>query len=355
MKIGNLELTHKLLLAPMADVTDSSFRKVCKEHGAGLTYTQMVSALGVINNEFETLQHLSFSRSERPIGVQILGSDPGIVGEAVKEISKLKPSIIDLNAGCPSDKVTTHSFGSALLDDPKALGKIIKIMVDNSNGIPISVKLRLGKDKNHINIIETSRVVEDSGASLIVVHARTRADKYESDSQWYWIRKVKENSKIAIAGNGSVFSPQDAMRMLEETGCDLVMVGRGSLGNPFLFSRFNLLAEKGFDPGHPSVEIAKEVLLKQLESLKRDSGELVALDKAKKHTIWYLRFYPGLNELLKNIFGIKSFDKLTANIEDHVDKILKCVFSTQDLVDVTEKFKKKVVFWLLDSLMPELG
>ncbi|KAF0152951.1 MAG: tRNA-U20-dihydrouridine synthase [Ignavibacteria bacterium] len=349
MKIGNLDIGQKLFLAPMAEVTDSSFRKACKEQGAGVTFTQMVSAEGIIKNNFESLRILSFNRNEKPIGVQILGNDPAIIGEAVREISRLKPDLIDLNCGCSVDKVTSCNMGSALLDDPEHIGKITRKMVDNAGDIPISVKLRLGKDRSHINIFDTAKAVEDSGGSLVVIHARARNDKYISEPEWNWIAKVKERLKIPVVGNGSIFSPQDVKRMFKETGCDSVMVARGALGNPFIFSRYQKLIETGDDPGTPDIETVQEILIKHINNLELDLGEVVALDRAKKQTVWYLKDYPGINLLLENVFRVRNFDSLRYLIIEHVSKIQQGVLGEDDKVDVINKFKKKVLFWLTDD------
>lgn len=355
MKIGNLDIENKLILAPMAEVTDSSFRKITKEFGAGLTFTQMVSAQGVINNNFETLRLLSFSRDEKPIGVQVLGNEPEVLGDAVKEIVKLKPDLIDLNCGCPVDKVVSNNMGSALLEDPKSMGKLIKKMVDSSNGVPISVKLRLGKDKGNINIFETARVAEDNGASILFVHTRTRADKYESDPDWHWLKKVKELVNIPVVGNGSIFTPQDAKEMIDLTGCDSVMVARGALGNPFIFDRFNKLINTGLDPGEPSVEIVRDVLLKQISLMEREFGEPNSLDKAKKNSIWYFRFYPGINQFLEKVFSLNNLHAIRSLIEEHTKNILSGNLEITQLSDINIKFKKKVLFWLTEENLETLG
>lgn len=355
MKIGNLDIGNKLILAPMAEVTDSSFRKIAKEFGVGLTFTQMVSAQGVINNNFETLRLLSFSRDEKPIGVQILGNNPEILGDAVKEIVKLKPDVIDLNCGCPVDKVVGNNMGSALLEDPKAMGKLIKKMVDSSSGVPISVKLRLGKDKNNINIFETAKVAEDNGASVLFVHTRTRNDKYESDPDWNWLAKVKEIVNIPVVGNGSIFTPADAKKMIELTGCDSVMVARGALGNPFIFERFNSLANKGFDPGEPPIQLVRDVLLKQINYMEREFGEPNSLDKAKKHSIWYFRFYPGVDQFLEKVFSLNDLHSIRNLIEEHSKNVLLGNLKVTQLNEINIKFKKKVLFWLAEENLETLG
>ena len=354
MKIGNLDIGSKLFLAPMAEVTDSSFRKICKEHGSGFTFTQMVSALGVINNNFETLRLFSFSRSEKPIGVQVLGNDPGIIGEAVKEISKMRPDLIDLNCGCPVDKVTANNFGSALLDNPKTIGKIVRKMADSANGVPISIKIRLGKDRTHINALEIAREVEDNGGSLLFVHARTRADRYDVEPDWSWIKRVKDSVSIPVIGNGSLFTPGDVKKMIDTTGCDSAMIARGALGNPFLFSRFNQLMETGSDPGAPDFSVVLETILNHIKNLEMEFGEIIALDKAKKHTIWYFKNYSGVDFLLEKVFSIKDLNALRTLIKDQAEKEPSKSYNGDDM-EISKKFQKKVLFWLTDEPVKALG
>lgn len=355
MKIGNIDIGNKLILAPMAEVTDSSFRKICKEHGVGLTFTQMVSAQGVVTSNFQTLRLHSYHRSEKPIGVQFLGNDPGILGEAVKEILKFNPDLIDLNCGCPVDKVVNNCMGAYLMDDPKRIGKIVRRMVDSSNGTPISIKTRLGKDKNHHNVLEVAKTVEENGASLIFVHARTRVDKYESDVDYSLLKEVKNNVKIPVVGNGSMFNPQDIKKMIDETGCDSALIARGALGNPFIFDRYNSLIENGFDSGMPEIEIVKNVLLKHLKFLEEEYGNPVCLDKAKKQTVWYFRNYPGIELLLNIVFGLKSLEDLRSVILEHAEKFNGSVQSSETDDAINKKFKKKVLFWLAEVNDETLG
>lgn len=349
MKIGNLDIGKKLILAPMAEITDSSLRKISKENGAGLTFTQMVSAAGVINNNFDTLRYLSFSRDEKPIGVQILGNDPGIIAEAITEIKKFKPDLIDINCGCSVEKVLRNDMGSSLLNNPALLSKIIKRGADASGDIPLSVKLRLGRDKKNINIIENAKIAQDNGASLITIHCRTTVDSYESEPDWTWLTKVKENVDIGVIGNGSVFTPQDALNMIEQTGCDSVMVGRGAIGNPFIFNRFNSLAEGNEDSGHPAIGIARQTILQQIDLLKKEFGEDIALNKAKKHSIWYLQYYNGINLFLEKVFSVKSIEELNTLISEHCEKIKDNFHPDENSVEIYQKFKKRIIFWLEDE------
>jgi len=344
MTIGNLNLGTRLIQAPMAEVTDSSFRSIARSFGVGLTFTQMVSAKGILNNDFTSLRYLSFSRDEKPIGVQILGNDPHIIGEAVKEIAKFKPDVIDLNCGCPVDKVTSKKMGSALLEYPDLIGEITRKMVDNSGGIPISVKVRLGVDKKNINVLNNAKVIEDNGASIIVVHARTMTDRYDIDADWSWIGEVKKNVSMKVIGNGSIFTPQDGIEMLKQTNCDGVMVARASIGNPFIFSRFNSLLATGEDPGMPSIEIVKSALMTHLKMLWREYDEIKALDRSKKYVIWYYQFYNGINELIKRIFSAKNYERLIEIVEKHHEDLINHRY-LEDTTNYNDLFKKRVVFW----------
>lgn len=349
MFIGQVDLTKRLLLAPMADVTDQSFRYIAKEFGAGLTFTQMVSARGVLENEFETLRYLAFNKNEKPIGVQILGNDPEIMGASVKEIVKYKPDVIDLNSGCPVDNVTKYKMGACLMKSPKLLGQIIYEMKKSAGDIPISVKFRLGENEKHITVIESAKAAEDNGASFITVHARTRKDKYDKDAQWEWLAKVKESVNIPVVGNGSVFTVADAIRMKEETGVDSVMVARGALGNPFIFSRFNSIVDKNFDPGPPAVDVVKKTALKHCNNLIKEYGDLRALVFIKKNIIWYYKYYNGINNLIEKLMRAGSFNEVLDIVNDHTENIKAEKYPVEDLEIVKQKFKMKVLFWLVNE------
>lgn len=349
MKIGNMNMERKLISAPMADVSDSSFRKICKEHGAGLTFTQMISAKGVIENNFDTLRLLAFSRDEKPVGVQVLGSDPGIIREGVSEIAKFKPDVIDLNSGCPIDKVTKYNMGACILDDKILLGRIVRAMVDGSKGIPISVKIRLGKDADNINILENAKIVEDNGASLLTIHTRTRKEKYYEPAHWEWLRKIKESVQIPIVGNGSIFNIKDAEKMINETNCDGVMVARGALGNPFIFSRFNSYIDTGIDPGDPDILTVNQVLLKHLKYIKEEYGEFIGVKHAKKNIIWYFRNFNGISKIIEKIFAIKEYAGLLELVSDFVQNSQKGIYEPENFEEINRKFLIKVLFWLPDA------
>lgn len=350
MKLGSLDLGKKLFLAPMADISDAPFRKLAKEFGAGLTFTQMVSAKGVINNDFDSLRLLAFPRSEKPIGVQLLGNDPDLIKNAVKEITRYQADVIDLNCGCPVSKVTKHKMGASLLNDPRHLGKIVKAMVEGANGVPISIKIRLGRDRKNINVLENAKAAEDNGASMVIIHARTRVDRYFDNPQWEWIARVKEKMSIPVVGNGSLFEPQDVKRMIKETGCDSAMIARGALGNPFIFQRFNSLIETGVDPGPPTLEMIEKIAIMHAQMLIKEYGDIVAVNKAKKHIIWYFRNYDGMNNILEKIFSFNDISELIEYISEHVQKIKEGFYPSIDRAYIDQLFNEKVQFWYNEEI-----
>ena len=328
----------------MADVTDYPFRHIAKKCGAGLTFTQMVSADGVIKNNFDTLRLLTYSQTERPIGVQLLGKDPDILGRAVKELVRLKPTVIDLNCGCPVEKVFSHKMGAYLLSQPMTLAKIVEAMVKNAEGIPISVKIRLGH-KNKVNVLENARIIEENGASLITVHARTRNDKYDVDADWEWISKVKSILNIPVIGNGSVFEAEDAVKMLQDTNCDGVLIGRGVLGNPFIFRQIEQLI-RGNKIFQPEISEIRDTALEHLLLLENEQGYSINLDKAKKNIIWYFKYQNGIESLISAVYSADNFEKLKNVVLEHSNKLLESFYPQQDKEEIRQKFKKRVLFWL---------
>lgn len=353
--LNGLDIRNKLIVAPMAEISDAPFRAICKEHGAGLTFTQMVSADGVVKNNFTTSRYLSFNKSEKPIGVQILGNDPKIIYKAVKEILKFSPDVIDLNCGCPVPHVVSNKMGASVLDDTKLLGELINAMHKAAEGTPVTAKLRLGSCYNDISIIENAKAAEDNGAAFITVHFRTRDGRYYDNPDFELLGELKQRLNIPVIANGSVFTPEAALELIKSYGADGVMVARGVLGNPFLLRRFIKINEGENDPGHPGIEEVIETLMKHLRLLVREFGEFAALDKAKKQTIWYLRFFEGIYLLIDKVLKSRSITQLYDVIEEHKNYVL--TYSTPDwnYEDIQEKFKQKVLFWLLEEEQKKLN
>ncbi len=351
MSILSENFNNKIIIAPLADVSDAPFRKINKMFGADLTFTQMVSAKGAISNQFDSLRYLVFAREEKPIGVQILGNDPIVIEDFISQIVSLKPDLIDLNCGCPAQKVINQKLGASLLDNPILLEKIIKSMVKKSEGIPVSVKLRLGRSKNKINIAENVRIAEGAGASLVTVHGRTRDDKYSTDSDWTAIKKVVESVKIPVIGNGNLFTPEDIKNFLEYTGCAGVMLARGVIGNPFLIERTKQYLETGVISENASIDKVYEVLKMHINLLLREYNELTAIPKIKKNIVWYLRFFDGISVLLNKIFSFNDIHSILEYLDLHVLNIKNKNYDSEDLSIIDKKFKERIIFWLSDDLL----
>ncbi len=343
LSLEKLKVDNNLFLAPMAEITDYAFRRIAKENGAGLTYTQMVSAEGIIKNNFNTLIMLSFSRDEKPIGVQLLGNDPDILGAATRELVKFRPNVIDLNCGCPVEKVFSNKMGAYLLFEPDNIGRLVKKMVDNSEGIPISIKIRLGA-KDKVNVIENAKIIEENGASLITIHARTRKEKYDVDANWEWIKKVKENVSIPVIGNGSIFSAEDAVNMMNDTNCDGVLLARGALGNPFIFNQI-LSLQKG-EKYTPTLSEIGKTALHHIKLLEREQGLIKNLDRAKKNIIWYFKYSNGIWELIEKLYSVNSFEEIKKIVSEHINNLEQNYYSEENLKEISKKFNNKVLFWL---------
>ena len=236
MKIGNLELENNVFLAPMAGVTDLPFRILCKEMGCGLVYSEMVSAKGILYDNKNTTELLEIDSKERPVAVQLFGSDPEILGAMAKKIEPYSIDIIDVNMGCPAPKIVKNGEGSCLMKTPELVGEIVKSLVESQKK-PVTIKFRKGFDDEHINAVEIAKIAEANGAAAVAVHGRTREQYYSGKADWDIIKQVKAAVNIPVIGNGDVFTPQDAKNLLEYTGCDAIMVGRGAQGNPWIFQR----------------------------------------------------------------------------------------------------------------------
>lgn len=305
-KIGNVKISNQVVLAPMAGICNSAYRQICKDMGCGLIYAEMVSDKAITYNNQKTIDMLYMTEKERPISQQIFGSDKESFVEAAKFIEKeMKPDIIDINMGCPVPKVAVRAqAGSALLKNPAKIFDIVSSVVSAVN-VPVTVKIRSGWDSNHINAVEVAKVIEKAGASAICVHPRTRSQGYSGKADWNIIKEVKENVSIPVIGNGDIKSPEDAKRMLEETKCDAVMIGRGVLGNPWLIKNIvNYL--DGKEVIDVSIVDRIDMCLKHLKLLDSLKNEKLACLEIRNHISWYFKGIKGANELKNKVYQTTS-------------------------------------------------
>ena len=310
-KIGNVEIENQLVLAPMAGISNTSYRKIIKKMGAGLIYAEMVSTNAITYGNEKTYSLLKMDESERPIVQQIFGSDIKTFVTAAKLIEKtMHPDIIDINMGCPVPKVAVHAqAGSALLKNPQKIGEIVKAVVE-SVSVPITVKIRSGWDEKSINAVEVAKISEKNGASAIAIHARTRSEGYSGKANWDIIKEVKENVNIPVIGNGDITSPKLAKKMLDETGCDAVMIGRGALGNPWIFKRCLEYLKSGKIIAEPSNIEKIEMIKEHYNLLKEDKNEHIALLEIRTHALYYLKGMPESKIYKERICKTKNKEEL---------------------------------------------
>ena len=310
-QIGNVKIKNQVVLAPMAGICDNAYRTIIKEMGAGLICAEMVSDKAIYYNSKKTIDMLYMSEEERPISQQIFGSDKESFVYAAKYIEEhMKPDIIDINMGCPVPKVAVRAqAGSALLKNPDKVYEIVKAVVDSVN-VPVTVKIRSGWDQNNINAVEIAKQIEKAGASAITVHARTRSQGYSGKADWNIIKQVKENVSIPVIGNGDIKSCYDAKKMLDETNCDAVMIGRGCIGNPWIIKETIEYLEKGIEPKKVSYEERLDMILEHLNRLVKTKNDHLALLEIRTHIGYYLKSIPNTSEFKNKIFKTKSIDEL---------------------------------------------
>ena len=309
LKIGNVELENRYILGPMAGVTDLPFRLLCREQGAGLLCMEMISAKAIYYNNRNTESLLEIHPDERPVSLQLFGSDPKIMSEMAKRIEERPFAILDVNMGCPVPKVVKNGEGSALMKEPKLVYEIVNALVKAIEK-PVTVKIRKGFDDEHVNAVEIAKIIEEAGASAVAVHGRTREQYYSGKADSDIIRQVKEAVSIPVIGNGDVTSPQKAEELVRQTGCDGIMIARGAEGNPWIFSEMIAYEETGVVPPRPDKDAVREMMLRHARLQLQYKGEYCGIREMRKHVAWYTKGLKGAARLREKVNEVESLEEL---------------------------------------------
>lgn len=314
LEIGAVRLENRFILAPMAGVTDLPFRLLCREQGAGLVCTEMVSAKAIMHGNKNTDSLMETHPEERPVSLQLFGADADIISEMAKRIEERPFDILDINMGCPVPKVVNNGEGSALMKNPRLVGEIVEKTV-KAIGKPVTVKIRKGFDAEHVNAVEIARIAEGCGASAVIVHGRTREQFYAGRADWDIIRQVKQAVGIPVIGSGDIRCPEDAAAMEKETGCDGFMIGRAARGNPWIFKEMNGWFERGIREPRPSAGEMRELLRRHAALQMEHKGEYTAVREMRKHVAWYTAGYPHSARLRARINEAVTMEELNELLE----------------------------------------
>ena len=321
--IGNIKIKSPLFLAPMAGVTDHPFRLICKEYGAGVVYTEFVSANGIIRENLKTLEMMRFTDEERPLGIQIFGDDPEIVGKSAKMVNEMfNPDIIDINYGCPVPKVTKSGAGSGAMKDLCIMDDITSAVIESVNNTPVTVKMRAGWDQDKIVSTEAGIRLEKIGVKAITLHPRTTSQKFTGKANWNLIKELKESISIPVIGNGDINSVDDYKKMIDTTGCDAVMIARGALGNPWIFKEINQYIKNNNIENSITLKERVKICKKHYKLLKEDKNNHVCLNLTKKHFSWYLKGFDGAAEWRKKFMYSTSTKEVEEHLKDFENNII---------------------------------
>ncbi|MCT4661170.1 MAG: tRNA dihydrouridine synthase DusB [Tissierellales bacterium] len=323
MKIGNLTFEHGVFLAPMAGVTDAVYRQICRENGAEMVFSEMVSCKGLYYEDKKSEQMLHIEEGERPVALQIFGNDEKIMSYVVSKYLNKRDDIdvIDINMGCPAPKIVNNGNGSALMKSPESVSKIVREVVNASNK-PVTVKMRKGWDDDNINAIEIAKIAESEGAQAVTIHGRTREEFYTGKADWDIIRRVKDELSIPVIGNGDIFEAEDALKMFQYTGCDGVMIGRGCQGNPWIFNEIKDYLKSGDVPKKPEPFERLEMALEHMRRLIPYKGEYRSIREMRKHIGWYVKGIRHSTEIRRQINTLETYEEVEIYLKSMINKLI---------------------------------